>query len=124
MLEIVLFPTTVLSQIIEMIDSGVFFEELMSCDEKNRLVYEKLNYTINKYPKSFCGDIIEILHISRETIVKKYPKFYAYRMTWNKAKGWTSNKVLMPRESNIICVLGSGSSEFIENYKSYQTGKN
>jgi hypothetical protein len=120
----VLFPSTVLSQIIEMIDTGVLFDTKMNCDQKNRLIFEKLCYSFSKYPTKFTGDIVQVLHISRDTVFDKYPQFYGYFLSWTKIKGWEFQKVVLPQTSDILYVLGSGKNEFNQNYLRYQLGVN
>ena len=60
----VLFPSIVLSQILEMIDLGLIFDENMSCDQKNKIVYEKLCYSFSKYPDVCGNNPIQIIHLS------------------------------------------------------------
>lgn len=120
----VIFTSTVLSQIVEMIDSGLLFNESMTCEEKNMLIYEKLCHSLSKYPLKMTGNVIKILHISRETIFEGYPEFHCYVFSWNKTKGWTREECCLPKESGILCVMGSGKQEFTENYSRYQEGPN
>jgi len=120
----VLFPSIVLSQIIEMIDSDILFTKSLNCNQKNKLIFEKLSYSFSKYPKIVKNNPIQIMHISRDTTVNKYPKFKCYKMSWSNSKTHTNNKKQMPNNSDILFVLGSGNKEFSENYKRYQKGKN
>ncbi len=120
----VLFPTIVLSQIIEMIDSGVLFNESMSCEKKNKIVFQKLQHMFTKYPGEYGGNPIQIIHISRETLFDGYPKFHHFILTWNKNKGWKHEEKSIPNESGLLQVLGSGKEEFNNNYERYQKGKN
>lgn len=121
----VLFPSIVLSQILEMIDSGLLFRQNMSCSEKNGIVYEKLCHSFSKYPDIYGNTPIQVLHISRETVFEGYPSFYHYRMSWDRSSGWSRSEKSIPDESGLIAVLGSGGKEFSENYKNrYQEGPN
>ncbi len=122
----VLFPSIVLSQILEMIDSGLIFDEDMSCDQKNKIVYEKLRYTFQKYPDVYGNNPIQIIHISRDTRSEGlYSHFYHYLMTWSRTNGWNSDKCSIPKESGLLHVLGSGRNEFKKNYSDrYQQGEN
>ncbi len=121
----VLFPSIVLSQILEMIDSGLLFRPDMSCHDKNGIVYEKLCHSFSKYPDAYGDNPIQVIHISRETVFQGYPSFYHYSMTWSQRNGWRKCEKTLPSESGLIAVLGSGGHEFSENYeKRYQEGLN
>lgn len=121
----VLFPSIILSQILEMMDSNLLFDRSASCAMKNRIIFEKIMYSFSKYP-DVCGDNpIQILHISRDTVVNGYPAFHQYMLSWNKIDGWRQSERPFPAQSGILAVLGSGKSEFEDNYKNrYQLGAN
>ena len=53
----------------------------------------------------FTGDIVQVLHISRDTVFDKYPQFYGYFLSWTKIKGWEFQKVVLPQTSDILYVL-------------------
>lgn len=98
----VLFPSIALSQILEMIDSNLLFDNAASCTEKNKIIFEKLYYAFSKYPEA-CGDNpIQILHISRDTIVDGYPAFHQYLLTWSKEKGWNQKEKKRKENSRAI----------------------
>ena len=121
----VLFPSIVLSQIVELIDMNLLFNEEMTSADRNKIVYEKLQYSFSKYPNVYGDNPIQILHISRDTLFNSYPNFYQYIMMWNKRDGWKRKVIKIPSESGILQVLGSGSNEFRQNYKDrYQHGVN
>ena len=112
----VLFPSIVLSQILEMIDSGLIFDKNMSCDQKNKIVYEKLCYSFSKYPDVCGNNPIQIIHLSRDTCFKGYPSFHHYLMTWSRTSGGKHIEYPIPEKSGLVHVLGSGSNEFNKNY--------
>lgn len=120
----VLFPSTVLSQIIEMIDSNLLFDEEMTCDQKNQSVVQKLAHSFSKYPTDACSDILSIIHISRDTIVNGYPEFYCYLLEWTSSSGWKTSKIKIPDKSEVLLVMGSGKNEFITNYSRYNSSVN
>jgi len=123
----VLFPSVVLTQIVEMINTDILFNKDMSCDCKNKIVLEKLCHAFSNYPTAQSLGVIEILHISRDTLFEAYPNFHCYFMSWRKATGWKveREKKKIPETSNIVAVLGSGKSEFMNNYDSkYKLGPN
>ena len=124
----VLFPSIVLQQIIEMIDSDVLFSREMACEKKNKIVFEKLRYELSNYPIQRTAKSFYILHISRDTIVHKahkdnYPEFNAYLLQYNGSK-WHRSSLSIPKESGCIKILGSGEKDFSRNYQSFQNGCN
>lgn len=112
----VLFPSIVLSQIIDMIDTDVLFDESMTCSKKNKIVFEKLQYSFSKYPDVYGDNPIQIIHISRDTMVDKYPNFHHYLLTWDRKYGGSKEEKVFPIKSGILNVLGSGKEEFEKNY--------
>lgn len=121
----VLFPTVILQQIIEMIDSNLLLTNEMSCAEKNKIIFNKISYELNHYPVSLSNKVFQILHITRETVVhkNKYPNFHAYFISFENGK-WKREEKSFPIESGFICILGSGSTDFKLNYERYQGGPN
>lgn len=121
----VLFPSIILSQIVEMIDAEMLFDRDASCDEKNKRIFEKIMYSLNKYPDEL-RDLVQILHISRETNVKPgvYPNFSGYFLQYKKEKGMTQEKLKIPDQSGLLYALGTGSTEFKKKYALYQEEAN
>lgn len=120
----VLFPSIVLSQLIEMIDTGILFTLKMTCQEKHATVFEKLCHSFSKYPEDCVPHPIQILHISRDTLFEKYPAFSCCLFSWTAKSGWCCKNIEVPGESGVLCVLGSGSKEFTPNYERYCAGTN
>lgn len=120
----VLFPSIVLEQIIELIDAGVLLDTVMTCDEKNKVIFEKICESLSKYPQLYIGDDVQIIHLSRDTEVRGYPKFHHYKLIWNKYKGFRFEEIPIPSKSGLLCVLGSGGKEFNNKYSLYQRGIN
>ena len=120
----VLFPSIALSQIVEMIDAGVFFTQEMDREEKHSVVYEKLQEAFLSYPANHCDSVVQILHISRDTTFLKYPVFSAKLFQWSKQKGWRVFEYSRQLTSGLLCNLGSNQSEFADNLARYQTGPN
>ena len=65
-----------------------------------------------------------IIHISRDTIVRGYPQFYAFQYSLKKEGEWQLDVIEMPNVSGLLTVLGSGSKEFRNNYENFQKGNN
>lgn len=121
----VLFPSIVLSQIVEMIDTEILFDDSMPCEQKNKIVFEKLQYSFAKYPDACGKNPIQILHISRDTMFEGYPNFHHYLLTWSKEKGWKQQEKQIPEKSGVLQILGSGRNDFILNYEErYQLSEN
>lgn len=120
----VLFPTVVISQIMEMIDSGLLFEASTDCHTKKELILDILRRELERYPKQCISNIIQIVYLTRDTLFCGYPNFYVYLFTWNKNGKWEVQKKELPEKSGLICVLGSGSQEFKNNYDKYKNGNN
>ena len=79
-------------------------------------MFEKLQYSFSKYPDVYGDNQIQIIHISRDTMVDKYPNFHHYLLTWNRKYGWSKEEKVFPIKSGILNVLGSGKEEFKKNY--------
>ena len=45
----VLFPSIVLGQIVELIDAGILLNTTMTCDQKNKIIFEKICESLSKY---------------------------------------------------------------------------
>ncbi len=120
----VLFPTVVISQILAMVDLGIIFKSTTSCNEKKDIVFQILKKEIQSYPKDYLCDIIQVLYITRDTIVSGYPAFHAYLYTFDKNCEWRVKEVSLPKKSGTICILGSGRKEFEDNYGRYKNGNN
>lgn len=123
----VLFPSIVLSQIVEMIDRDILIRPDLTCAEKNKIIFDKLSYELSKYPMEISTGEFQILHITRDTQVIEgiYPQFYFNFLSYNKSNNeWIRTTEEVPETSGIIKVLGSGKLEFDENYKRYQHGPN
>lgn len=120
----VLFPSVILSQIIEMIDCNILINENMRCEVKNSIIFEKICYSLTKYPDVLQNNPIQIMHITRDTRFTKYPAFHQYNLYWTKDQGIRTEEKQLPRQSGLLAVLGSGKDDFERNYELYQDGCN
>lgn len=120
----VLFPSIVLSRIVDMIDADVLINQHMSCAEKSCRIFDVLSRELQEYPDDCISETIQIIHISRETIVEGYPRFAVYSYFWRKTNGWTQKEEEIPTKSGLLMVLGSGERDFREKYKKYANGYN
>lgn len=120
----VLFASMILGQITEMIDSNLLFDASTTCLEKNKIIFDKISYEFNKYKALGMNDF-KILHITRDTIVTNYPRYYGFLLEWSNQYGWNRTTLDIPQISDIMIVIGSGKSEFLQNYSdNYQKGPN
>ncbi|MDP8247793.1 MAG: hypothetical protein P9M00_06615 [Candidatus Tritonobacter lacicola] len=119
----VVFPTMVLSQIAEMADQGLLFSPQSSCKERFESIKEKLVHQFHKYPrmvKGITADILQVIHISRDPTNNL--KFECRLIEWTREKGWSGKDIAMPKKSDILFILGSGSKEFKTNFDRYKNG--
>ncbi|MBN2315141.1 MAG: hypothetical protein JXM79_14520 [Sedimentisphaerales bacterium] len=65
-------------------------------------------------------DTLQVIHISRDQ--NKKLKFECRLIQWARGKGWSGKDKAMPKESDILFVLGSGSKEFNNNFDRYRKG--
>lgn len=120
----VLFPSIVLSQIIEMIDTEILLTTKMNCEQKHKTIAEKICYSLAKYPNVLGGNTIQIIHISRDTFFEGYPRFHNYILTYDSKNGWIDKEIDIPSQSGLLHVLGSGAKEFNERYELFQASEN
>lgn len=110
----VLFPSTILGQLIPQIDNGIIIDESDTCKRKNEKILNFISSSLRMYPKKFLGKSFTILHGTR------YNKdFQLYRMTFNATNGLQSQEIKLPRISTKVYCDGSGGVEFDENWKKW-----
>jgi hypothetical protein len=121
----VLFPSIVLSQIVEMGNCGLLFKEGYTSKQKFEVIKEVLVQSFLTYPNEvdlITSNTLQVVYISREASDNK--KFFCHLIGWERGKGWSGREVIIPDRSDLLLVLGSGRTEFVENYKRYQEGPN
>lgn len=121
----VLFPSIVLSQITEMADSGLLFNDNFTCKQKFEAIKKLLKSSFSKYPngeKNITSDTLQIVHISREPNDNK--EFLCNLIFWNRKDGWGEKEIKFPDKSGLLLAIGSGQNEFKDNYSKYQIGDN
>jgi len=119
----VLFPSQVLSQIIDLGDHGLLFESNAPCKEKFESIKEKIVQIFNSYPsdqQTVIGDYLGILHASRD--IKK--QFFCHLIEWTRGKGWSGRETKFKDPSDKLIVLGSGSNEFLKKFQRYWESEN
>jgi hypothetical protein len=121
----VLFPSLVLSQVLEMADSSLLFDQDSSSAHKFAAIREKLIYQFSKYPhevETITDKTVEILHASRDSV--NVNQFACNLLKWTRKDGWQSSSVKLPEESGPLFVRGSGAHEFENNFVKYKKGPN
>lgn len=121
----VLFPLVTLTQLVDICDANLLFENEMSSDQRSKIIFEqiKTQFTCYPYKQSYIiNSPISIFHISRDI----NNSFYAYEFLWTQDDEWEYKKLKMKNSnSNIIFCEGSGKVEYMETYYSkYLNGNN
>jgi hypothetical protein len=118
-----LFPTMVLSQIAEMADCGLLFPPTATRKQRFEAIKEKLVQQFRRYPRMVEGitsPLLQVSHISRDSV--NNTEFSCWLIQWKRSEGWTGKNVPIPNKSGVLFSLGSGASEFKENYTRYAEG--
>lgn len=105
----VMFPSMMLGQLINAIDSGGLFSDNLSSYERFEILVEHIKYSHSCYPlcmrESFC-----IFHGSREGEGMS-SAFSLNTIAWDKSNSlWNISQVGIPTASSAIIIDGSGSS--------------
>jgi hypothetical protein len=108
----VLFPTIAIPQIIQQADKMMLYPEACTVEGKFEILTTKIAESITRYPKSQTAGSFTILYATRDH--KK--DFHCYRLDWSIRTGLSSAKLILPIQSNIVVVLGSGAREFLVNF--------
>jgi len=114
----VLFPTTVLGQLLPQIDNGLLLNKSDDNNEKNKKIFAFISSSLTKYPKKFLGSNFTILHGTRN---KK--QFSLFKTAFTKRTGLSNSKIDLPLISTKIFSGGSGSKEFERNWLEWSTIK-
>lgn len=120
----VLFPSLVINAIMNSIDNGMLFGPTDGALKRYEKFKKLLFNEFHKYPKEYMCDSFELVYINKEVSRINYPSFHAYRIGWKKKTGFYSRRIVLPKESDVICVMGSGENEYRNNYANMQKGRN
>ena len=114
----VLFPSTILGQIIPQIDNGILIEETDDTDTKNSKIFAYLKSSLDTYPKEFLVGTFTILHGSR------FGKtFKLFKTSFGADKELRNEEIELPTISTKVFSGGSGSGEFDVNWKKWENEK-
>ena len=113
----VLFPSMVISQLVDLADSGLLFPDTSSNVERFTTFFEKLQEQFVNYPSDKSGvtaDSLEILFACRNDGTD----FFCRKMKWTKViDEWTTEDLPFSMHSAKLFIIGSGKAEFEEKYK-------
>lgn len=121
----VLFPSIALSQITALSDAGQLFSPGSSAKMKCQAIVRKLNDFMKEYPKAYLqpGPVaVQILHVTRDD--PSNTNFVCNQILLSSTGQCKVVNKPLPTGSDLLCALGSGATEFQENYKRYQAGNN
>jgi hypothetical protein len=120
----VLFPSIILSQLVDIADEGLLFGENYTCEQKSQAIIDKLIQSFKNYPNQVKGvstDCLQIIHCSRDN----ENKFYCKKIKWIKSTNkWRGDTVEIKGFSDKLFIVGSGANEFLEKYKLYWESEN
>lgn len=119
----VFFPSQVLSQIVDIGDQGLLFDNDSPCKAKFEAIKEKVIQIFSSYPsdqQNIMGDSLSILHASRD--IKK--QFFCHLIEWTRGKGWSGREAKFSDYSDQLMVLGSGRTEFLRKFEEYWKSEN
>jgi hypothetical protein len=120
----VLFPSLLVSSVIESIDKGMIFEPNDNATKRYKKFKTFLFNEFHKYPKNKMGDAFELLYVNKEITTILYPNFYSYIISWNKRRGFKSKTIKTPSKSGTIHVMGSGAAEFYDKFDNFKEFNN
>ncbi|QNA42676.1 hypothetical protein [Lacibacter sediminis] len=114
----VLFPSTILGQIIPQIDNGILFENSDNAETKSNKIFSYLKTSFESYPKNFIGEGFTILHGTR--FEKSFKLFKTYL---GSDKQLHKKEIPLGNISTKVFSGGYGASEFDENWLQWESEK-
>lgn len=119
----VLFPTQVLGQIVEIIDSGLLFAPDTAPDRCLDKILAVLTKSLASYPP--VAQDFQVLYGTREG-EKKGGSFHLRQVTFQNRNVTIADPIPMPSHSDVIVVLGSGQEAFrcaLERWRRSEVGR-
>ena len=114
----VLFPSTILGQVIPQIDNGILLDNTDNVDTKSNKIFSYIETSLESYPKTFIGDNFTILHGTRFGKTFKLFKFYL-----GADKKLHKEEIPLGNISTKVFSSGSGASEFDKNWRQWESEK-
>ena len=103
----VVFPLTILNQIIENIDIGLLYDKKDDFDKKNQKVFNSIKRSFDEYPVRY-REGFHIIHGCREGQGMQ-SVFYVFKIQYISSH-WKTEKLEIPKKSILIFRAGSGSN--------------
>lgn len=106
----VLLSISIISSMIELIDNEIIYKNIISSDEKNKLIYKYIKEKFKLFPKSVDTTIIHII----KDVNKKF-SYYEIKYSC-KSRKWSNTKKqdIEKKESELIDAYGSGAKEYMD----------
>jgi hypothetical protein len=111
----VLFPSQILSQIIEHIDSGLLFNDEDTPQTKFDKIASIVKQSFLSYPKAINSSNSVWANVNNVSIVYGTRQYldgqsviYLWLLNWTKKTGWSESLLSLPLQSGLVEVFGSG----------------
>jgi hypothetical protein len=114
----ILFPSTILGQIIPQIDNGIMLAATDNAENKNNKIFSYIQTSLDTYPKNFIGETFTILHASR---FENY--FKLFKISFEVDKQLHRAEIPLPNISTKVFSSGSGSKEFDMKWEKWESEK-
>jgi len=114
----VLFPTLVLSQVIEQIDQFILFNQGEQFEERVEIIQAALSVSLEATPNSQRRSF-QVIYASRDLDGMK-SEFQVAHIGWNKDNGWHSDYLRLPNQSDLIKGIGTGAESNSDWYSRWQ----
>ena len=102
------FPSHILSQLVNLIDSDLLITPRDTPQEKFDLIYSYIRRSFHQFP-SHLHEGFSIIYCSRQK-ARMDSVFHVNKISWTQKKGWSCEWCQMPSKSGLILSSGSGKS--------------
>ena len=114
----VLFPSTILGQVIPQIDNGILFDSSDNAETKSNKIFSYVKTSLERYPKNLISDNFTILHGTR------FEKtFKLFKLSLGSDKKLYKEEIHLGKISTKVFSGGSGSNEFDKNWRQWESEK-
>lgn len=114
----VLFPATILGQIIPQIDNGILFKNSDNAEIKSNKIFSYIKTSFENYPQNFINNSFTILHGTR---FKK--SFFLYKIFLDNNNQLHKKEISLGNISTKVYSGGSGAIEFDKNWLKWNCKK-
>ena len=113
----VIFPSTIINQIVEKIDSGLLYAEENDYKDKNHMIFNSIKLSFENYPVSQRNKF-HIIHGCRSGHGMQ-AIFHVFKITYEN-KHWRNENLEIPNKSGLIDKIGSGADSMKSWYEKWQ----